>query len=349
MEPLAVVTRNEYIESVHYGYICVVDASGKEIYSLGDPNTKMFFRSSAKPIQTLPLIQSGASDAFGLSAKELAVACSSHSGQKFHQLAVKEMLHRLGLDEAYLHCGLMSPYNEEENKRLTGEGQSPSVLHCSCSGKHAAMLVLSKFRGYSLENYEKIAHPVQQELLNTISDFAEEDPGTIPLGIDGCGAPIYLLPIKKIALSYAKLIRASLDGNDPYHKSCKAVYEAMVHHPEMVAGDYEFCTELMQVANGKLIGKVGCEAVYCLGIKNSELGICIKIVDGNERAVYPVVIRLLQELKILTEAECAQLSRWVSPVIKNNLNEPIGRIVPVFNLQKAQSSSALLGREYKKL
>lgn len=345
MIPLAAVTRNGYIESLHYGFLCVVDSQGKIVYSLGDYNTGIFFRSSAKPIQVLPLIESGAAEAFGFSPEEIAIACSSHSGQKIHQLTVSRILDKLNLEEKNLHCGTMTPYNEEESKRIAAEGRAPSVFHCSCSGKHAAMLALSKYKGYSLEDYEKVDHPVQQEILNVIAEFADEDAKSIPTGVDGCGVPIYILPVNKIALSYAKLAAYSQDENKPYHDSCKTVYSAMIHHPEMVAGDYEFCTELMKAVGGKLIAKVGCEAVYSIGIKSGNLGVCIKIIDGTERAVYPVVIELLKELGILDHDEISKLKHWHYYPLKNNLDEQIGQIVPVFNIKSILDSSRLLGRK----
>lgn len=349
MEPLAAVTRNGYIESVHYGFLCVVDSAGKIIYNLGDCSTSIFFRSSAKPIQALPFLQSGAAKAFDFSLDEIAIACASHSGQKIHQLTVSRILSKLDLDESNLHCGTMAPYNEQEKKRIAAEGKNPSVFHCSCSGKHSAMLALSKFRGYSLEDYERKDHPVQQEILKAIAEFADEDADSIPTGVDGCGVPIYILPINKIALSYAKLMEQAQNPSGAYHDSCETVVNAMIQYPDMVAGDYEFCTELMKAADGKLIGKVGCEAVYCIGIKKGSLGICAKIIDGTERAVYPVVIELLKELGVLNDAELSKLERWHRYPLRNNLNEQIGQIVPIFNMKKQLNNQKLLGRRLSQL
>ncbi|HEY9060763.1 MAG TPA: asparaginase [Pseudobacteroides sp.] len=346
MEPLAVVTRNSYIESIHYGYVCVVNSSGNVLYSLGDYNTKVFLRSSAKPIQVIPLIQSGAADAFNFSHMDIAVACASHSGQKIHQKVVRDILKRLDLTEESLHCGTMRPYSEEENERLITSGELPSVLHCSCSGKHSAMLALAKFRGYSINDYESLSNPIQKEVLKTISEFTSEDADSIPTGTDGCGAPIYLMPINKIALSYANLSMHSQTEESPYHYSCKTVFDSMIRFPEMVAGDNEFCTELIQAAKGKLIGKIGSEAVYCLGIKEGSLGICIKIVDGNERAIYPVVIQVLQELGILSRLELDSLKHWYKQILKNNLGDEIGEILPAFSFNSSTGKNLSLGAIY---
>jgi L-asparaginase II len=347
MFPLAAVTRSGYVESIHFGYICVSDASGKIIFSLGDFKTQVYFRSSAKPIQAIPLIQTGAATAFGMSKKEISITCASHSGQEVHQEAILGILSKLKLNEEDLHCGIMQPYNMEENDRLKAEGRQPTKLHCSCSGKHSGMLALAKYRGYKLENYDEKEHPVQKEILETIAEFTDMDIDSIPLGVDGCGVPIYLLPIDKIALSYARLVDFAQQPDHKYYNACKTIVEAMSEYPEMVAGDYEFDTELMQAAKPKLIGKVGCEAVYCLGLLDKKLGVCIKIIDGNERAVYPVVIQLLTDFGVLNTEEYEKLKAWHKYAIKNNLEETIGEVVPVFQLQSAASGEQLLGKPLK--
>ncbi len=330
MAPLAVVTRNRYVESIHQGFICVCDAQGKIIYQKGDAGTKFFFRSAAKPIQVLPFIQSGGASAMNFSLKEISIACASHTGEEYHQKTVKGILSRLGLDESSLHCGSRAPYNEDEYKRLITMEEEPTPLHASCSGKHVAILAYSKYMGYDISNYEKKDHPAQQDILKTIGFFTDEKPDEIPLGTDGCGLPIFLLPACKMALSYAKLTQFSQDSANTYHNACKTVFDAMTTHPEMIAGTNEFCTELMSVTKGRLIGKVGAEAVYCLGIKEGNIGVCIKITDGNERAVYPVVIQLLLELGILNNNEFDKLKQWHHVKLMNNLGEHIGDIIPIF-------------------
>ncbi|KNY29396.1 asparaginase [Pseudobacteroides cellulosolvens] len=347
MEPLAIVTRDGYIESIHYGYICVVNSSSHVLYNLGDLNTKIFLRSSAKPIQAIPLIQSGAAHEFNFSNKEIAIACASHSGQKIHQETVEGILNKLDLNESNLHCGIMTPYNDDENKKLISSGKSPSVFHCSCSGKHSAMLALAKFRGFSIDDYESIKNPIQQEIIKTVAAFTDEDPNSIPTGIDGCGAPIYLMSMNKIALSYARLVMHSQTEESPYYHACKTVFDSMTQFPDMVAGDNEFCTELMKITKNKLIGKVGSEAVYCIGIKEGSLGICIKIADGNERAIYPVVIHTLKELGILSNHEFNSLKHWYNPVLKNNLNEVVGKILPTFSLNLKTQKPLSLGAKYQ--
>jgi L-asparaginase II len=343
MKPLVVVTRNQYVESIHNGLVCVTDASGRVLHQVGDIHAKIFFRSCAKPIQAIPVIKSGAAKALGFTLRDIAIACASHSGQKFHQETVQGMLKKLDLDESSLHCGIMAPYNEAENNRLISEGLSPSVFHCTCSGKHSAMLALGKFRGVDLKGYEDISNPVQQEILETIAHFSGEPAASIPTAIDGCGAPIYVLPVHAIALSYARLMQYALDKESEWHASSKAVFDAMTQHPEMVAGEGEFCTELMRGTKGKLIGKAGAEGVYCLGIRDKKLGICIKITDGHERAVYPAAMQALRELDILDDEEFSRLRHWHTPAVKNHPGMQTGEIIPVFGLKKPVAREYVLG------
>lgn len=344
MKPLAAVTRNNYVESVHYGYICVVDSQGNVLYHLGDYSKNIFFRSSAKPIQTIAVLKSGAADYYNFDSREIAIACSSHSGEGIHQQLVLDLIKRLDLQPSDLHCGVMQPYNEKEQLRLVKENLAPSVFHCSCSGKHAAMLALTKYRNKDIANYEELQHEVQQEILEVIAEFSNLNKDSISVGTDGCGVPIYLLPMNRIALSYAKLMEYSGDQNHPYNDACGRIVAAMMKHPQLVGGEGEFCTDLMKITGHKLIGKVGCEAVYCIGVKERNLGICIKIADGNERALYPIVIHLLNQLELLNIEELEALGQWYRPLLKNNLQEEIGRIVPIFNLNRPTVNHDIMGQ-----
>lgn len=345
MEPLAVVTRQHVVESVHYGLICIVNAYGEIIFHIGDPHSKIYFRSSAKPLQALALIQSGAAKAYGFSLKEIAVACASHTGQEMHQNIVLSMLKKTGLNEQNLHCGTARPYNKDERARLIIEGLKPNALHCGCSGKHAAMLALAKFRGYPLDDYESINNPVQREIMNLVAQFADVDADEITTGIDGCGSPVYLLTAYHTALSYAKLMQCAKDSKEVHHMACKIIFDAMTAYPEMVAGDKEFCTELIKAANGKVIGKIGSEAVYCLGLRQKQLGVCIKIADGADRALYPVVMQILKDLGVLSNEEFLSLSRWHTTGITNNLGQITGKLQPFFDLSRRTYDHNPLGKK----
>lgn len=331
MKPLVAVTRNGRIESIHWGIVCVTDKQGKVIYSIGNPDTAIYFRSSAKPLQVLPLITSGASEALGFSLPEIALACSSHTGQPIHQNIGKQTLKRLGLDEEDLHCGLMRPYDEEEDSRLTVASIKPSAFHCSCSGKHIAMLALAIYKGYSLKDYEQPSNPLQKEILKMVADMSDQDMSNIEMGTDGCGAPIYLLPIRNIALSYARLVAFANEGVGDLSRACRVIVEAMTKYPELVSGSGEFCADIMRVTSGRLVAKVGAESVYCLGVTDKEYGVCVKISDGNERALFPSVLHVLRLLKCIKEDELVELKKWYYTPVYNNHGNQIGSIIPIFD------------------
>ncbi|MDF2502504.1 MAG: L-asparaginase [Anaerosporomusa subterranea] len=328
MKPLVAVTRNGYIESLHWGLVCAVDADGKVVFAIGDSETKMFFRSSAKPIQAIPMIQAGAASAYDFTAEEIALACASHTGTPSHQKVTASMLAKIGLVEENLHCGIMRPYDAEEDRRLLTERLEPSLLHCSCSGKHAAMLALAKYRGHSVDNYHQSEHPVQQEIIQMVARFANEDQANITVATDGCGAPIYLLPARKIAMSYARLVQWAQNEHHQLHEACRTVVQSMTAHPEMVSGEKEFCAALMRNTGGRIVAKVGAEAVYCLGIRDRQIGICVKIGDGNERAVYPAVLQVLRELGGIKDDEFSRLEEWYHIPVLNNLGQRVGEIRP---------------------
>jgi L-asparaginase II len=344
MDPLAVVTRRDIIESIHYGILCVVHASGEVLFNIGDVSSKIFLRSSAKPLQALALVHSGAAQSYGLTPRELAIICASHHGEQAHRDTVSGILAKAGISPSALRCGCAQPYCEQEQTRLLREGLSPSVLHCCCSGKHAGMLALAKFRGYGLHGYENICHPVQQEILRTVADIMGEDFNTIPTAVDGCGAPVYLSSVYAAALGYASLAQASQDAAHPYHRACKAVFEAMAGFPEMVAGEGAFDTEMMREARGGIIGKSGREGVYCLALRHSALGICIKIADGSERALVPVVMQALQDLNALDNAQYNHLSGFTRMAQKNNHGNTVGWLLPYFRLAAGSFDADPLGK-----
>ncbi len=332
MKPLVAITRNGRVESIHWGIICVVDKYGKMLFNIGNPYVKTYFRSSAKPLQVLPLILSGAGEAYGFTSAEIALACASHTGEPVHQRMGQQVLQRLGLTADVLHCGLMRPYDEHEDDLLKVTGIQPSVFHCSCSGKHIAMLAMAIHNGYSLADYEHPQNPLQQKILQIVAAMSDEDIANIELGTDGCGIPIYLLTIRSMALSYAKLVAYANANNNELANACHIVVEAMTSYPEIVSGRDEFCAAIMRTTNGRLLAKVGAEAIYCVGTREKEYGICVKISDGSERALFPAVLHTLFLLGLITESELSKLDKWYHTPILNNLGNKIGSIVPVFDL-----------------
>jgi L-asparaginase II len=333
---LAEVTRGPITEARHRGAITVVAPDGHTIAGLGNDGFITSTRSTIKPIQAIPFITSGAADSFNVSERELAVVCASHEGEKIHTEAVADLLARAGLDESALRCGPQLPYNQETAKELESSGEPFTQLHNNCSGKHAGMLMTAVVRGLSLDDYISIEHPVQREIVSTFASLAGLNQN-LPTAIDGCSAPTFGVPLRSLAVAFARLVNPSeLDPKTA--GAARRIVDAMFKHPEMVGGTKgRFDTELLRAARGKLICKVGAEASYCVGVLPSAkfprgIGIAVKMEDGSYRGLGPTVVEILHQLAILDDDEVSQLAAYHKPVIENRRGLNVGQVRSVFKL-----------------
>ena len=328
-EILAKVIRGETVESIHRGHLIVVEGSGKIVAQIGDPETVTFFRSSAKPFQTIPFLTSGAADEFGFTAKEIALACGSHSGESFHVETVSEMLAKIGLSEVDLHCGTHLPFDEKTAKEMIKAGEKPTQLHNNCSGKHLAMLGFAKHCAVDTATYLSTENTVQQRILETVSTFSDIPKEEIKIGIDGCAAPNFALPISAMAKSFARLVFPPEHFDRKLFQACDKIVSAMVKYPEMIGGSERLDTILMQELPGKIISKVGAEGVYTAGILPSEqwktgLGIAFKIEDGEDKRARPVIaVELLRQLGIL---DAESLKKFSPLIIENRRGDVVGKV-----------------------
>ncbi|HMJ08139.1 MAG TPA: asparaginase [Pyrinomonadaceae bacterium] len=328
---LAEVMRGGIVESVHRGHICIVDGNGERVASVGEPETVTFFRSAAKPFQAMPFLTSGAADAFGFTDKEIALACASHSGEKIHVEGVRQMLEKLGYSEADLRCGVHLPFYQKEAERMIREGESPTQLHNNCSGKHTAMLGLAKHIGADIRSYESSADPVQQAIVRCVAEFTDVPAEKIGIGIDGCAAPNFAIPISAMARSFANLVLPK-KFDDATQKACRRVVSAMVKFPHLIGGTDRLDTILMKAAPGKMISKVGADGVWLCGVlPNAKyptgLGIALKIEDGDDLLSRPVVaVQILKQLGILDDNALLHLSPMP---IKNRRGDIVGKIEAV--------------------
>ncbi len=334
-EILAKVIRGETVESIHRGHLIVVDGDGQTIFSLGNPEIVTFFRSSAKPFQTMPFLTSGAASAFGFSEKEIALACGSHSGEKMHVETVEQMLKKIGLSEADLHCGTHLPFNEKRAEEMIRTGEQPTQLHNNCSGKHSAMLAFAKHCGADLKTYDLLENPIQKAILQCVSDFTDIPPNEIKIGIDGCAVPNFAVPISAMAKSFARLVFQPQDFDAETREACQRIVLAMMNYAEMIGGTERLDTMIMETRRGQIISKVGADGVYVAGILPSPkwktgLGIAFKIEDGDDKRARPVVaVELLRQLEILDTESLKDISPMA---ITNRRGELVGEIVPSFKL-----------------
>lgn len=326
------VTRGDLVESVHRGTIVVSDNEGEVLFHLGDPLTKTYIRSAAKPIQAIPVIESKAAEHFSLTEEEIAILTASHSGEVQHEDIVTSILDKLNLEKDNLQCGPHYPVHQARAKEMMANAKEPETVHNCCSGKHAGMLALALHQKYSLDDYYVLKNPVQQTMFKTISEFADLPKEELDIGIDGCGVPVFRMPIKNMALAYANLSNPNKFSPER-QKACKAITEAMTKYPQMVAGSDRFTTLLMEYFKGRIVAKDGSEGIFCLGIPEKGLGVAIKIEDGAERALAPVVLRTLEELGILSEEDKEHFKDFYSAPAKNFRGETVGEVRPVFTLR----------------
>jgi len=305
--PMVEIWRGERLESLHHGHAVICDAAGAVVESWGNPGAVIYPRSSCKMVQALPLLESGAGA--GLASAQLALACASHQGARVHVEGVARWLADLGMSEADLRCGSHEPSDREERNRLICTGDSACQLHNNCSGKHAGFVMLNRHLGGEAE-YVEPAHPVQRAVRLAFEEVTLEDsPG---YGIDGCSAPNFACTVAGLARAMAAFASADEGGGTRQHAMVR-LREAMMAHPEMVAGEGRACTELMRAMGGTVAIKTGADAVFVAILPRQKLGIALKIADGGTRAAEAAIVALLARAGVLDPAHPAALKRLGGP------------------------------------
>lgn len=322
-QPLAYTTRGEFhgqacLETVHWGAISVVDGQGKELFSVGDSSLPVHTRSLTKPFQLMPLLLSGGQKRYHLSPEEIVVLMSSHDGSPMHTQRVAALLHAQGLSADELQCGSHWPVNKQEGKRLMKSGESPSVLHNNCSGKHTGMLLSCLINGWSRHDYLSVQHPLQQMILNLITELAEVRRENIGLGQDGCSAPTFVMPLKSIARLFSHL---AYPNELAAEKSAvlKTLYDSGTRYPVWLRGEGALDTVLMQALPGALFAKTGADGGFAVAVAPSKrfpfgLGIALKVADGDGYNLVRTIsiIGLLKDLQILDN----DTSSWLNSLRK---------------------------------
>lgn len=320
-------TRGGYVESRSRVYVVALDARGAEIFCAGDAEQPVFWRSSAKFIQALSLFASGAADHFGFTPAELALACGSHSGGPEHVAVAAGMLARIGLSADALHCGPHPPLGPEEAKALAASGQAPTKLHNNCSGKHTGMLASCLVRRWPLSDYNRIHHPLQQEILGHMSTVASVARERIQTAVDGCGAAVFRTPLHGIARGFQRWAAGALP--EPHQAAGERLRAAVTSCPQMIAGPGRLCTDLIERTGGRLLAKIGADGVYGLGTAqgpHGPAGLGLKVEDGSGKVVGPAVCALLRHLGWIDEAEHEALRpHWHLP-LHNHQREHVGDV-----------------------
>jgi len=335
--------RGGITESFHRGALAIVDADGGVVTALGDIDRPIFGRSAVKVLQALPLVASGAAEAFGLTDEELALACASHGGEPEHAATAASMLAKAGLDASVLECGAHWPYNEAATRALAREGAEPTALHNNCSGKHAGFVCFGCFRARAegrdprdfLRGYVTPDHAVMREVTAAVQAATGWDLATTARGTDGCSIPAHAIPLRHLAHAFARV--ATGQGLSPEHaRAARRLRQAVAHAPHRVAGTGRFDSRVMAQLGERVFCKVGAEGVYCAALPERGLGVAIKMDDGNNaRAVEVVMAAVLEALLHLSDTERALLHEISDHPLRNWRGLDVGALQADAGLRQA--------------
>jgi len=342
MSVAATVYRGDLVENTHVAHIAVVDTDGRLLYTLGDASRLTLARSAAKPAQALAVVETGALERFGFDDADLALMCASHSSEDRHIERARSMLAKAQATEADLRCGGHPPISDAVWREWIRRDFTPGAVCSNCSGKHAGMLAGARAIGAALSDYHLPEHPLQVLVKRTVAqacDLPEEGVDGVQWAIDGCNLPTPAFALDRLARLFMKLARAAdgFNSADTNRDAALArIYRAMTSHPELVAGEGRFCTMLMQAHKGALVGKVGADASYAIGVRASAqtaklgakgaLGIAVKMEDGNTAILYAVVAQLLQQLEIGDDAAHRALDSFRLRSMRNTAGLETGRV-----------------------
>ena len=321
------VVRGDLVEATHSLRVVVTDREGAVVASIGDVEALTYYRSAAKPLQALPLLEEGVVDRFGLSDAELALCCGSHEGETDHVAGARSILRKAGLEESLLRCGAHLPLSPEATRALLAGGGQAARVHNNCSGKHAGMLALAAALAWDPVDYHLPGHPVQRRMLDEIRRWTGLSTEGIRTGVDGCGVPCFAVPLRDMAASFARFAAAAARN-----EGARRVVTAMAAHPFMVGGTGRACTDVMRQADGRAFVKIGAEGVYAGGATEQGLGFAIKVADGRRRAAEVALVHVLFELGILSSDDVYALRRHANPTLYNTRGEEVGEIRAVFDL-----------------
>jgi L-asparaginase II len=339
------VTRGDRVESRQRGSLVVVDPDGRPHASLGDYEQLIYLRSAAKPFQLAAFVASGLFDSYSLGDEALAVMAASHSGEDRHVRTVQSILRGAGLTQSVLQCGVQVPFDQETARRLARDGEEPSAIRHNCSGKHSGMILFARAMGAPIETYWQRDHPVQQAILRVISRMTDVAAEQIALATDGCGVPTFGLPLRALALAFARLADPSslTDAADaPLAAALRRIRDAMMTHPILVAGERRrLDTALMRAARGRLVAKGGAEGVQAVALLPSDarggMGLAVKIEDGDptSRARNATTCEALAQLGALSATELGALAPFARQQIRDPRGNVSGEVRPAFRLGRS--------------
>lgn len=338
--------RGPAVENRHLAHVAVVDGAGGLLYTFGDPHRLTLPRSAVKPAQALAVVETGALERFGFDEADLALMCASHSSEDRHVERARAMLAKAHVSESDLRCGGHPPISDDVWRNWIKREFTPTPACSNCSGKHAGMLAAALAMGQPIQDYERPEHPLQRQVKRTLAELVDLNEADIAWGIDGCNLPTPSFALDRLARLFMKLAAAAdlPSAASPREAALARIYRAMTAYPELVAGNGRFCTALMSAFEGSVVGKVGAEGSYGLGVRagalaidgvDGPIGLAVKVEDGSGAILTAVVTELLHRLEIGTPEQRARLDVFRAPTIKNTVGLEVGRIEITVPLARA--------------
>jgi len=333
--PLLAVTRGSgqaqlqgVVEGVHYGSLAIVDERGTLLAGVGDPEGINFTRSTLKPLQALPFVRDGGLGRYGFGSQELALLCASHNGETMHVDLVRRILARVDASEDDLQCGVHAPtYYDATHQQRPAQFQ-PGAVHHNCSGKHSGFLAYCRLHGHGLATYLDPDAPLQVRIRNAVQEFA---PGhTLVAGTDGCSAPNFAMPLRRLAHAYARIA----SDDDP---ALQALFYAMTRHPDLVSGTARTDLALMDTGRGDWVCKIGADGMQTIGVRSRGLGIAVRIAGGSTWALHAATVDVLHQIGLLDDPGASALAPYFRPDIRNARGTRTGLTQPLFTLPRLVS------------
>ncbi|WP_374073910.1 asparaginase [Bdellovibrio bacteriovorus] len=324
-QPLVVeVLRGPVVESLHSVMAVVVNEIGNVSQYWGNPQFLTMPRSAIKMLQTLPLIESGAADKYGLDDKLIALACASHRGEKDHLAALQQWMEKVSIKESAYVCGPHLPYDEASAHDMIRKGQKPTVLCNNCAGKHSAIITTCLHLGEDPAGYEKYEHNAQKRLRKVLTETMRFDHSKTAYGVDGCGIPTYAVPLQSMAVGMSSLINPK---ETPARKAAaERILRAVRSFPFYISGSDNFATAVIEKSQGRAIVKGGAEGVFCGVLPEKRVAFAIKASDGASRAAQVAAASLLLQLGGLNETEFKALAKYTQPSVTNWKGDVVGQM-----------------------
>lgn len=328
---IAAEYRGGILENTHQGVVCVIDQDHQTIYAKGPTSHPTFYRSAMKPIQAIPIFKTDVMERYELTDEEAALFTASQRGEPYHQDALERLTRKLNISEELLVCSASYPLNEQPKQAYIWQHKAQRRLFHNCAGKHLGFLAYAREMGYDVHTYEQLKHPIQQEILHYVAELAQIPVEEVRTGVDGCGVPVYAVPLKNMAISYLNFAAPELINDCDTANAVRKIDEVMHAHPEIVASHHFVCSVLLEDDN--IIAKGGAQGVYCLSLKREKISIALKVLSGSERIWSLLIAELLKKIKYSNTATIERLLQLAEREIKSDSGKVIGETKIMLNTE----------------